>query len=171
MTGYLPVGFELAAEITYPEPEGSSCGLLNMSAQCFGILLTYAQGRITVKYGALVGNITLCCLLLIGTIITAVIKSDLRRQNAINKFDNSLNNWHHEHQHQQQIVESNNSTIHDILPIIQVTSDNMSVKSLPDETTRRKSIKCNFLNKFFKFSIKKDNSIDYNESSFETFYY
>lgn len=23
MTGYLPVGFELAAELTYPEPEGS----------------------------------------------------------------------------------------------------------------------------------------------------
>jgi FLVCR family feline leukemia virus subgroup C receptor-related protein len=35
MTGYLPVGFELAAEVTYPEPEGSSCGLLNSSAQVF----------------------------------------------------------------------------------------------------------------------------------------
>lgn len=33
MTGYLPVGFELAAEVTYPEPEGTSCGLLNTSAQ------------------------------------------------------------------------------------------------------------------------------------------
>lgn len=33
MTGYLPVGFELAAEVTYPEPEGTSCGLLNSSAQ------------------------------------------------------------------------------------------------------------------------------------------
>ncbi len=38
MTGYLPVGFELAAEVTYPEPEGSSCGLLNSSAQVFFIL-------------------------------------------------------------------------------------------------------------------------------------
>ena len=35
MTGYLPVGFELAAELTYPEPEGTSCGLLNSSAQVF----------------------------------------------------------------------------------------------------------------------------------------
>jgi len=33
MTGYLPVGFELAAEVTYPEPEGTSSGLLNTSAQ------------------------------------------------------------------------------------------------------------------------------------------
>lgn len=33
MTGYLPVGFELAAEVTYPISEGTSCGLLNSSAQ------------------------------------------------------------------------------------------------------------------------------------------
>lgn len=33
MSGYLPVGFELATEVTYPEPEGLSCGLLNSSAQ------------------------------------------------------------------------------------------------------------------------------------------
>lgn len=33
MTGYLPVGFELAVEVTYPEPESTSCGLLNTSAQ------------------------------------------------------------------------------------------------------------------------------------------
>lgn len=33
MTGYLPVGFEYAAEITYPEPEGTVTGLMNASAQ------------------------------------------------------------------------------------------------------------------------------------------
>lgn len=39
MTGYLPVGFELAAEVTYPISEGTSCGLLNSSAQvCIGNL-------------------------------------------------------------------------------------------------------------------------------------
>lgn len=35
MTGYLPVGFEFSAEITYPEPEGTSSGLLNASAQAW----------------------------------------------------------------------------------------------------------------------------------------
>lgn len=40
MTGYLPVGFEFAAELTYPEPEVTSSGLLNASAQLFGIILT-----------------------------------------------------------------------------------------------------------------------------------
>jgi FLVCR family feline leukemia virus subgroup C receptor-related protein len=33
MTGYLPVGFELAAVITYPVSAGTSSGLLNASAQ------------------------------------------------------------------------------------------------------------------------------------------
>ena len=33
MTGYLPIGFEFAAEITYPESEATSAGLLNVSAQ------------------------------------------------------------------------------------------------------------------------------------------
>jgi hypothetical protein len=33
MTGYLPVGFEFGAEVTFPESEGTSSGLLNASAQ------------------------------------------------------------------------------------------------------------------------------------------
>lgn len=33
MTGYLPIGFEFGVEITYPEPEGTSSGLLNAFAQ------------------------------------------------------------------------------------------------------------------------------------------
>lgn len=33
MTGYLPIGFEFGAEITYPSPEGTCAGLLNTSAQ------------------------------------------------------------------------------------------------------------------------------------------
>ena len=36
MTGYLPLGFEFAAEITFPESEGTSSGLLNASAQVKG---------------------------------------------------------------------------------------------------------------------------------------
>lgn len=33
MTGYLPVGLEFGAEITYPESEGISSALLNESAE------------------------------------------------------------------------------------------------------------------------------------------
>ena len=38
MTGYLPIGFEFAAEITYPESEATSSGLLNVSAQVSTLL-------------------------------------------------------------------------------------------------------------------------------------
>lgn len=39
MTGYLPLGFEFAVELTYPESEGMSSGLLNVSAQVQPYLL------------------------------------------------------------------------------------------------------------------------------------
>ncbi|MBN3317242.1 FLVC2 protein, partial [Atractosteus spatula] len=70
MTGYLPLGFEFAVELTYPESEGTSSGLLNCSAQVFGIIFTIAQGKIIDHFGTLKGNIFLCVFLLIGTIIT-----------------------------------------------------------------------------------------------------
>ncbi|XP_068194120.1 heme transporter FLVCR2 isoform X2 [Antennarius striatus] len=81
-TGYLPLGFEYAVELTYPESEGTSSGLLNCSAQIFGIIFTIAQGKIMDRWGTLGGNIFLCIFLLIGTIMTGFIKSDLRRQKA-----------------------------------------------------------------------------------------
>ncbi|XP_027139786.1 choline/ethanolamine transporter flvcr2b isoform X1 [Larimichthys crocea] len=82
MTGYLPLGFEYAVELTYPESEGTSSGLLNCSAQVFGIIFTICQGKIIDHFGTLAGNIFLCVFLLIGTIMTGLIRSDLRRQNA-----------------------------------------------------------------------------------------
>ncbi|XP_028850097.1 choline/ethanolamine transporter flvcr2a isoform X4 [Denticeps clupeoides] len=82
MTGYLPLGFEFAVELTYPESEGTSSGLLNCSAQVFGIIFTICQGKIIDNFGTLAGNIFLCVFLLIGSIMTALIKSDLRRQKA-----------------------------------------------------------------------------------------
>lgn len=42
MTGYIPVGFEYAAEITYPEPEGTVSGLLNASTQVPNITIFFA---------------------------------------------------------------------------------------------------------------------------------
>ncbi|OXB54328.1 hypothetical protein ASZ78_005021 [Callipepla squamata] len=82
MTGYLPLGFEFAVEITYPESEGTSSGLLNASAQIFGIVFTLAQGKLTTDYSPRAGNIFLCAWLFVGIILTALIKSDLRRHNV-----------------------------------------------------------------------------------------
>lgn len=84
MTGYLPVGFEFAAELTYPEPEGTSTGLLNAAAQVFGIAFTMAYSEILNSSGDIVANVTMAVMLLVGSIVTAIIRSDLRRQAAQN---------------------------------------------------------------------------------------
>jgi len=83
MTGYLPLGFEFAAEITFPESEGTSSGLLNASAQVFGIFCTMAAEQLLSRTGNdLLANGMLAGVLLIGTILTALIRADYRRQAA-----------------------------------------------------------------------------------------
>ncbi|XP_076666669.1 choline/ethanolamine transporter flvcr2a isoform X2 [Andrena cerasifolii] len=82
MTGYLPVGFEFAAELTYPEPEGTSAGLLNAVCQVFGIAFTMLYGYFFHLWGDFWSNIALCATLAFGAFLTTIIPNDLRRQNA-----------------------------------------------------------------------------------------
>lgn len=82
MTGYLPVGFEFGAELTYPEPEGTSAGLLNAAAQVFGIVFTMIYSELLSSYGDIEANITMAIMLCAGTVVTAIIGSDLKRQAA-----------------------------------------------------------------------------------------
>ncbi|EDW61531.1 choline/ethanolamine transporter flvcr2a [Drosophila virilis] len=82
MTGYLPVGFEFGAELTFPEPEGTSSGLLNASAQTFGICFTLFYSELFYSYGDVPANVAMALMLIVGTAITAATRSDLRRQNA-----------------------------------------------------------------------------------------
>ncbi|XP_051502207.1 feline leukemia virus subgroup C receptor-related protein 2-like isoform X2 [Myxocyprinus asiaticus] len=97
MTGYLPLGFEFAVELTYPESEGTSSGLLNCSAQMFGIAFTIIQGKIIDHFSTFAGNIFLCVFLLIGSVMTAFIKSDLRRQKANQQSRSETNAKSSEH--------------------------------------------------------------------------
>ncbi|XP_014217481.1 feline leukemia virus subgroup C receptor-related protein 1-like [Copidosoma floridanum] len=82
MTGYLPVGFEFAAELTYPEPESTSAGLLNAVVQIFGILLILLYRHLFQIWGDYWANTVLCATLFVGSFITYIIPNDLRRQNA-----------------------------------------------------------------------------------------
>lgn len=82
MTGLLPVGFEMAAELTYPEPEGTSAGLLNAASQVFGISFTSIYAIIFENYSDTWANSVMSIMLVLGTVMTALIRSDLRRQAA-----------------------------------------------------------------------------------------
>ncbi|OQR68829.1 feline leukemia virus subgroup C receptor-related protein 2-like [Tropilaelaps mercedesae] len=82
MTGYLPLGFEFAAELTYPQSESTSSGLLNAAAQIFGVLFTSSATELLIHFGDRPANFALCGAMLVGTVLTALCKSDLRRQRA-----------------------------------------------------------------------------------------
>jgi hypothetical protein len=56
MTGYLPVGFEFAAEITYPEPEGIKLGNRYRTKQILGLRSVFRT-----FFDRLVGIFTCTC--------------------------------------------------------------------------------------------------------------
>ncbi|CAH1799530.1 unnamed protein product [Owenia fusiformis] len=108
MTGYIPVGYEFAVEITYPEPEGTSAGILNFSAQIFGVLLTLLMSALMTKVSTLVACLTLASALLVGTILTLLIQSELKRQKVeqIYKDTGELENLNLNTHHHPTIHES-----------------------------------------------------------------
>ncbi|XP_055931753.1 feline leukemia virus subgroup C receptor-related protein 2-like isoform X1 [Argiope bruennichi] len=89
MTGYLPAGFDFGAEITYPEPEAMSASLLNASTQIFSIILTNIASPLLQIYGDFSSNIFFCACLLVGTIIMACMKCELKRTNADQDADDT----------------------------------------------------------------------------------
>uniref|UniRef100_A0A0N4ZVC5 MFS domain-containing protein n=1 Tax=Parastrongyloides trichosuri TaxID=131310 RepID=A0A0N4ZVC5_PARTI len=95
MTGYLALGFEYAAEITYPIAEHSTSGLLNASAQFFGIALTAGFGKLVDTKGPLIANIGFCVCLGIGVVLTAIGKCDLKRQKMQHSRDPGYTSMSH----------------------------------------------------------------------------
>lgn len=85
MTGYLPIGLQLAAEITYPLPEGMSSNMMNVSAQAVGFLMILLSGYLQDTFGDITANLCLVAALLVGSIMTTCIKADLKRQQAIKR--------------------------------------------------------------------------------------
>lgn len=56
MTGFQPIGYEFAAELTFPEPDGPVSGIMNISTQVFGIVITLLISGIQQILGDFIGN-------------------------------------------------------------------------------------------------------------------
>jgi MFS transporter, FLVCR family, feline leukemia virus subgroup C receptor-related protein len=82
LIGYLPLGYEFAAEQTYPESEATSACVLALGSQIFSFLFTLAYGAILNGPGDRIANWTMCGFLVVGITISAVNKPHYKRQMA-----------------------------------------------------------------------------------------
>lgn len=71
MTGYLPIGFEFAAELTFPTPEGTTSGLLNGAVQVFGVVMTAGMGKFMQTVSIFWANVMMTGFLFIGILLTS----------------------------------------------------------------------------------------------------
>lgn len=85
MNSYYPVGFEFAVELTYPEPESTSSGILISTSQIVGVTLILLSGKLLESMGAYWSLFLMCTSLFIGSILTALTPNILRRQEAFIK--------------------------------------------------------------------------------------
>ncbi|WKX91227.1 hypothetical protein Q1695_009786 [Nippostrongylus brasiliensis] len=107
MTGYLPIGFEFAAEITFPTSEGTTSGLLNASAQIFGISLTFAMGAVLHGVSTFVCNAIMSLFLFAGMCLTAFITEDQKRGRVSERLDSVVCNSNVSDRSGQVGLESN----------------------------------------------------------------
>lgn len=83
LNGYICCGFDTAVEITYPRSEIMSATILNMAAQVFGIILTFAGSWIVDTHGGQAGCWFLSGALVLGALASCLMVPDYRRQRAI----------------------------------------------------------------------------------------
>jgi len=78
----MAVGFEMASEITYPVPEGTTAGIMILGTQILSVFHAMAYSWMIHVIGDFWANIILTVTLLIGTGLTLMIPFDLRRKTA-----------------------------------------------------------------------------------------
>jgi len=78
----MAVGFEMGSEITYPEPEGTTAGIMILGTQILSVFHAMAYSWMVHVIGDFWANIILTVTLLFGTGLTVMIPSDLRRKAA-----------------------------------------------------------------------------------------
>ncbi|XP_074030442.1 choline/ethanolamine transporter flvcr2a isoform X3 [Leptinotarsa decemlineata] len=87
--GYMPVGIELAVELTFPAQEITSTGIIMAGSQVLGALLTVALGHLNLWLGTFWSLAVQAVILFFGTLITAFIPNRMLRQEAIESKNNN----------------------------------------------------------------------------------
>ena len=83
--GYTYLGLDFAIELTYPDPESYTTGFLVTPGQVVGVICTLVFAKI-LGNRPLIINIVNCVLVLIGVFLQVFVRSDLKRQAAINRM-------------------------------------------------------------------------------------
>ncbi|CAH1102509.1 unnamed protein product [Psylliodes chrysocephalus] len=82
---YMMVGFEFGMELTFPAEESTTSGIMLASSQILGAIFTISLGYINLWLGPFWALSTQVVMMFIGTIATAFVPNDLRRQEAFRR--------------------------------------------------------------------------------------
>ncbi|KAJ8921576.1 hypothetical protein NQ315_010481 [Exocentrus adspersus] len=92
---YMPVGFELAMELTFPSEESTTTGILMAMTQVLGAIFAVGVGYLNQWIGCYWSLASQGILLVLGTVITGCIPNKLRRQEAFKQNINERKVSHH----------------------------------------------------------------------------
>ena len=79
---YVSIAYDFIVEVTYPESEAMTSGVVTFAYQLFSWLATLGFGNMVRYVGAEWSYNTLSIMLLIGTGLHLLLKPDLKRQAA-----------------------------------------------------------------------------------------
>ncbi|KRT84785.1 membrane transporter, partial [Oryctes borbonicus] len=82
-TAYYGVSFEFGVELSYPQPESTSTGILIVMVQILGIAFTLLLGQLLTNFGTFWALAMMVVFLVLGGIITVIIPNKLLRQEAL----------------------------------------------------------------------------------------
>lgn len=73
------MGYEFVSEVTYPESENQSTGLLMCVAQGISMLMSMVYGPLIDAITDLWANVFMSAIIFVGCVITILIPADLKR--------------------------------------------------------------------------------------------
>lgn len=96
MNGYITVGYEFGAELTFPHPETTSSGLLNAAGELCGVISVLVAGGVLEAWGSSITNLALTAVLGAGLLLSILIsKHRLQRLAAAASRDRHEGNKLH----------------------------------------------------------------------------